>query len=90
MVEVLYCVVVIPMLCVVCVCTGQATCITQGVERTPLHLAARGGHTKIVSLLVDHGAGVDMKNQVSLCEYNVMINELYDFVVTCMASNITL
>ena len=97
MVEVLYCVVVIPtnnrgyvLFVYVLVKPYNMSCIIQWYKSTPLHYAARQGHTNIVSLLVDHGAGVDMKDQVSLCEYNVMINELYDFVVTCMASNITL
>ena len=41
------------------------TGIIQVNKMTPLHYAARKGHTNIVSLLVDHGAGVDMKNKVS-------------------------
>ena len=41
------------------------TCIIQVDKSTPLHWAAGGGHTNIVSLLVDHGAGVDMKSRVS-------------------------
>ena len=72
MVEVLYCVVVIPtnnkgyVLCVyVLVKPYNITCVIQVYKETPLHLAASQGHTNVVSLLVDNGAGVDMKDQVS-------------------------
>jgi len=41
------------------------TCIIQVFKRTPLHFAASRGHNNIVSLLVDHGAGVDIMDQVS-------------------------
>ena len=39
--------------------------IIQAYKQTPLHLAAMQGDTNIVSLLVDHGASVDLKNKVS-------------------------
>ena len=32
---------------------------------TPLHYACANGHTAIVSLLLDHGADVEAKNEVS-------------------------
>ena len=31
-------------------------------ERTPMHAAASGGHTKILSLLIDHGVDVDSRD----------------------------
>jgi len=69
---VLYCVVVIPtnnrgyvLFVYVLVKPYNITCIIQVDKWTPLHYAASEGHTSIVSLLVDHGAGVDMKNKVS-------------------------
>ena len=72
MVEVLYCVVVIPtnnkgyvLFVYVLVKPYNITCIIKVNKRTPLHLAARQGCANIVSLLVDHGAGVDMKDRVS-------------------------
>ena len=72
MVEVLYCVVVIPtnnrgyvLFVYVLVKPYNITCIIQVNKMTPLHIAAIRGHTNIVSLLVDNGAGVDMKNEVS-------------------------
>jgi len=71
-VEVLYCVVLIPtnnrcyvLFVYVLVKPYNITCIIQVNKMTPLHLAAMQGHTNIVSLLVDHGAGVEMKNEVS-------------------------
>ena len=72
MVEVLYCVVVIPtnnrgyvLFVYVLVKPYNITCIIQVDKWTPLHCAAMQGHTNIVSLLVDHGASVDLKNKVS-------------------------
>jgi len=35
------------------------------LERTPLHNAAKHGHIDIVSILVDSGANVNMKDGVS-------------------------
>ena len=37
----------------------------QFTKRTPLHYAANSGSTGIVTLLVDHGANVNMKDLVS-------------------------
>ena len=72
MVEVLYCVVVIPtnnrcyvLFVYVLVKPYNITCIIQVAKCTPLHHAASKGHTNIVSLLVDHGAGVDKKSKGS-------------------------
>ena len=72
MVEVLYCVLVIlannrgyVLFVYVLVKPYNITCIIQVAKETPLHDAARQGYTNIVSLLVDHGAGVDMKDMVS-------------------------
>jgi len=71
-VEVLYCIVVIltnnrgyVLFVYVLVKPFNITCIIQVNKSTPLHYAASQGYTNIVSLLVDHGAGVDMKNEVS-------------------------
>ena len=36
----------------------------QGHE-TPLHHAARGGHTDVVQLLIDKGADINAKDEVS-------------------------
>ena len=73
MVEVLYCVVVIltnnrgyMLFVYVLVKPYNITCIIQVNKMTPLYYAASRGLTNIVSLLVDHGAGVDMKDEV--CE----------------------
>ena len=33
-------------------------------HQTPLHLAAKGGHTDIVQLLIDKGADINAKNEV--------------------------
>ena len=75
MVEVLYCV-VIPnhnptnnrgnvLFVYVLVKLYNITCIIQVNKRTPLHQAAREGHTNVVTLLVGKGANVNMKDMVS-------------------------
>ena len=72
MVGALHCVVAIPtnnrgyvLFVYVLVKPYNITCIIQVNKRTPLHLAASEGHTNIVSLLVNNGAGVNMKSKVS-------------------------
>ena len=75
MVEVLYCV-VIPnhnltnnrgnvLFVYVLVKPYNITCIIQVYKCTPLHLAVRWDHTDVVTLLVEKGANVNMKNAVS-------------------------
>ena len=39
---------------------------TGGYERTPMHAAASGGHTKILSLLIEHGIDVECPGRVGL------------------------
>ena len=33
---------------------------------TALHKAAQNGHTEVVRVLLDHGANIDIKNDVSI------------------------
>ena len=46
---------------------------------TPLHKAAENGHTEIASLLIDNGADIDSKTNVSILVYicNYMIYHQY-------------
>ena len=47
-------------------------------NRTPLHYAARNGHSKVVQLLLSHGATVNMKDRVSIYAYKLcMIQNFY-------------
>ena len=39
-------------------------CLLQS-ESSPLHLAAKNGHSEVVTLLITHGAKVDIKDKVS-------------------------
>ena len=41
-------------------------------QDTPLHIAARNGHTDTVQCLIDKGAGINIKNsyRVSECDCN--------------------
>ena len=41
------------------------TCIIQGNKMTPLHWAATNNHPDVMSLLISHGADVNMKDWVS-------------------------
>jgi len=51
-----------------CLCTHilvKPYNIIQENKLTPLHWAAAEGHTKVVSLLIEKGANVNMKDNVS-------------------------
>jgi hypothetical protein len=40
------------------------SCQLSQYARTPLHYAAEGGHTEVVSLLLDKGANIEAKDKV--------------------------
>jgi hypothetical protein len=42
-----------------------------GREKTPMHVAASAGHTDILSLLLEHGAGVDIREDFGLTPLHI-------------------
>lgn len=52
----------------------------QGV--TPLHLAAEGGHLRVMDVLLERGANIDARTRGPCrCEYHITLNNFFIFSI---------